>query len=72
VIVCFVESVELLTTTIKTFFCFVVISGIVDHPKQKKVLTVMVNNSTDHNKTKESFNSGGQQFHRSQQNKRKF
>jgi hypothetical protein len=32
----------------------------------------VVNDSTDLNKTKESFNSGGQQFHRSQKNKRKF
>ena len=32
----------------------------------------MVNNSTNINKTKESFNSDGQQFHQYQQNKRKF
>ena len=30
--------------------------------KQKKVLTVMANNSTNINKTKESLNSDGQQF----------
>ena len=41
--------------------------------KQKKVYqTVMVNNSTNINKTKESLNSDGQQFHQYQQNKRKF
>jgi GTP-sensing pleiotropic transcriptional regulator CodY len=39
---------------------------------QKKVLTVMVNNSTNINKPKESFNSDGQQFYQYQQNKRKF
>ena len=32
----------------------------------------MVNNSTNINKTKESLNSDGQQFHQYQQNKRKF
>jgi hypothetical protein len=31
----------------------------------------MANNSTNINKTKESFNSDGQQFHQYQQNKRK-
>jgi GTP-sensing pleiotropic transcriptional regulator CodY len=40
--------------------------------KQKKVETVMVDNSTNMNKTKESLNSDGQQFHQYQQNKRKF
>jgi GTP-sensing pleiotropic transcriptional regulator CodY len=39
---------------------------------QKKVLTVMVDNSTNINKPKESFNSDGQQFYQYQQNKRKF
>ena len=39
--------------------------------KQKKVLTVMVNNSTNINKTKESLKSYGQQFHQYQQNKGK-
>ena len=33
---------------------------------QKKVLTVMVNNSTNINKPKESFNSDGQQFYQYQ------
>jgi GTP-sensing pleiotropic transcriptional regulator CodY len=32
----------------------------------------MVNNSTNINKTKESLNSNGQQFHQYQQNKREF
>ena len=32
----------------------------------------MVNNSTNINKTNESLNSDGQQFHQYQQNKRKF
>jgi hypothetical protein len=32
----------------------------------------MVNNSTNINKTKESLNGDGQQFHKYQQNKRKF
>ena len=32
----------------------------------------MVNNSTNINKTKESLNSDGQQFHQYQQHKRKF
>ena len=32
----------------------------------------MVNNSTNINKTKESLNNDGQQFHQYQQNKRKF
>jgi GTP-sensing pleiotropic transcriptional regulator CodY len=40
--------------------------------KQKKVETVIVENSTNINKTKESLNSDGQQFHKYQQNKRKF
>jgi GTP-sensing pleiotropic transcriptional regulator CodY len=39
---------------------------------QKKVLTVMVDNSTNINKPKESFNSDGQQFLQYQQTKRKF
>jgi hypothetical protein len=39
---------------------------------QKKVLTVMVNNSTNINKTEESLNSGGQQFLQYQQTKRMF
>ena len=30
----------------------------------------MVNNSTNINKTKESFNSDGQQFHQHEQNKK--
>ena len=33
---------------------------------------MIVNNSTNINKTKESLNSDGQQFHKYQQNKRKF
>ena len=40
--------------------------------KEKKVLAMMVNNSTNINKTKERLNSDGQQFHQYQQNKRKF
>ena len=40
--------------------------------KQKKVETVMVNNSTNINKTKESLSSDGQQFLQYQKNKRKF
>jgi GTP-sensing pleiotropic transcriptional regulator CodY len=40
--------------------------------KQKKVETVMVDNSTNMNKTKESLKSDGQQFHQYQQSKRKF
>jgi hypothetical protein len=76
--------VELLTITDKAFFCFVDIGGIVGHQclnfllfcwpistKQKKALSVMVKNSTNINKTKESLNSDGQQFHQYQQNKRK-
>jgi lysyl-tRNA synthetase class I len=39
---------------------------------QKKVVTVMVNNSTNINKTKESVNSDGQQFLQYQQTKGKF
>ena len=39
---------------------------------QKKVWTVMVNNSTNINKPKESFNSDGRQFLQYQQTKRKF
>jgi hypothetical protein len=39
--------------------------------KEKKVETVMVDNSTNINKTKESLNSDGQKFHQYQQNKRK-
>jgi hypothetical protein len=34
---------------------------------QKKVCTVMVNNSTNINKPKESFNSDGEQFYQHQQ-----
>ena len=40
--------------------------------KQKKVLTVMVNNSTNINKTKERFNIDGHKFLQYQQTKRKF
>jgi hypothetical protein len=52
------------------------IGGIVDYHclnlrKQKKVEKVMIDNSTNINKTKESLNSDGQQFHQYQQNKRK-
>jgi hypothetical protein len=36
--------------------------------KQKKVKMVMVNNSTNINKTKESLNGDGQQFHQYRQN----
>ena len=39
---------------------------------QKKVLAVMVYNSTNINKTKESFNSDGLQFYKYHQAKRKF
>ena len=39
---------------------------------QKKVWTVMVNNSFNINKTKEYLNSDGQQFYQYQQTKRKF
>ena len=39
---------------------------------QKKVWTVMVNNSSNINKPKESLNSDGQQFYQYQQTKRKF
>jgi hypothetical protein len=70
---------ELLTFTVQTFFCFDDIKGIVDHhcskflfTNQKKVLAVMVDNSTNINKPKESLNSDGQQFYQYQQNKRKF
>ena len=40
--------------------------------KQKKDYTVMVNNTININKTKESLNSDGQQYHQYQQNKGKF
>jgi hypothetical protein len=40
--------------------------------KTNESLKVMVNNSTNINKTNESLNSDGQQFHQHQQNKRKF
>ena len=40
--------------------------------KLKKVYKVIVNNSSNINKTKESLNSDGQQFHQYQKNKRKF
>ena len=40
--------------------------------KQKKVLTVMVNNFTNINKTKERFNIDGHKFLQYQQTKRKF
>ena len=39
---------------------------------QKKVLAVMVENSTNINKPKESLKSDGQQFYQYQQTKRKF
>jgi hypothetical protein len=42
-------------------FCFVDIGGIVDHPCLNFI-----------NKTKQSLNRDGQQFHQYQQNKRKF
>jgi hypothetical protein len=62
--------VELLTITVLTFFCFVDIGGIVDHHCLNFLLFYY--NSTNINKTKESLNSDGQQFHQYQQNKRKF
>ena len=40
--------------------------------KPKGFLTVMVNNSSNINKTKESFSRDGHQFYQYQQNKRKF
>jgi hypothetical protein len=40
--------------------------------KQRRVYTVMVNNTININKTKESLNSDGQQYHQYQQNKGKF
>ena len=40
--------------------------------KQKKVWTVMVDNSSNINKPKESLYSDGQQFYQYQQTKRKF
>ena len=42
------------------------------HNHEKKALTVMANNSININKTKESLNIDGQQFHQYQQNKGKF
>jgi hypothetical protein len=81
---------ELLTITVKTFFWFVDIEGIVQYQQtkrkfeqwwstilpistnQKKVWTVMVNNSSNINKPKESLKSDGQQFLQYQQTKRKF
>jgi hypothetical protein len=48
---------ELLTITVETFFCFD---------------DMMVNNSINIIKIKESLNSDGQQFHQYHQNKRKF
>jgi hypothetical protein len=56
--------VELLTIIAKTFFCFV--------DNKKKVLAVMVDNSTNINKPKECFDSDGRQFCQYQQTKRKF
>jgi hypothetical protein len=83
--------VELLAMTVKAFFCFVDIGGIVGHHclnfllfcwywwnywpsllKLSFVLLLLANNSTNINKTKESFNIDGQQFHQYEQNKRKF
>jgi hypothetical protein len=66
--------VELLTITVQTFFWFVDIGGIVDHHCLNFLLflTVMVNNSTNINKTKESLNSGCQQFLQYQQTTRMF
>jgi hypothetical protein len=74
---------ELSTNTVKTFFWFVDIGGIFDHQQcwstilpistnQKNVLTVMVSNSANINKPKESLNSDGQQFYQYQQTKRMF
>jgi hypothetical protein len=66
---------EWLTITVKTFFCFVDIGRIVDHHYLNFLLvflTVMVNNSSNINKPKESLNSDGQQFLQYQQTKRKF
>jgi hypothetical protein len=54
---------ELLTITVKTFSI---------STKQKKVLTVMVYNSTNIIKPKESFSSDGEQFYQYQHTKRKF
>jgi hypothetical protein len=72
--------VELLTITVKTFFWFLDIGGIVDHhclnfpisTNKNKVLAVMVDNSTNINKPKECFDSDGKQFYQYQQTKRKF
>jgi hypothetical protein len=61
----------LLTITLQTFFWFVDIGVICDHNK-KKVFTVMVNNSTNINKQKESFSSDGRQFYQYQKTKRMF
>jgi hypothetical protein len=49
---------ELLTITFETFFCFVDIGRIIDHHcKNKKVLTVMVNNSSNINKPKKKVST---------------
>jgi hypothetical protein len=60
---------ELLTITVKTFFWFVDIGGI---KTNNHLYTVMVNNSTNINKAKESLNSDGRQSYQYQQTKRKF
>jgi hypothetical protein len=56
-----------LTIPVKTLFCFVDIGGIDNHPCLN-----FVNNSTNINKTKQSLNRDGYQFHQYQQNKTKF
>jgi hypothetical protein len=63
--------VELLAINVKAFFCFVDIDGIVGL-QCLSVLLFCCNNSTNINKTKESLNIDGQQFHQYQQNQRKF
>jgi hypothetical protein len=60
--------VELLTITVVTFFCFVVLGGmltitVVNFQNKTKFTTVMVNNSTNTTKQNKVYNSDGQQFH---------
>jgi hypothetical protein len=73
--------VELLTSTVYTFFCFVDIGGIVDQHCLHFLCFVDIGGIVDQHclpffcfveQNKESVNSVGQQFHQYQQNKRKF
>jgi hypothetical protein len=68
---------EILTKTVLSLLCLVDIGGNVElhclnfpfFKQNRESKTVMVNNPTNMNTTKESLNSDGQHFHQYQQNR---